>query len=1292
MYAPTYAAKKAAGKDPGDNPIEIGTRIVKGEADRLSKEYGPSARGEKDARKKQLKRFRKDGTLMPALDVATVVAPVSASVGGTVRATAAANTARGAKGLSNKIVERPKLKTGELSESRLQRSRKGASGLAASVARDAARGAVQKAAVARAKKTGKPLPARRALVQPGEVVPIRPRRARTKQRVDTARTIGMGEAAATLAVKRHVTDTGKKATSTRKSFKGLPKPDEHIAITAAQLGIKDAAGAAGILSARIAEIERTIAAAKADKNHPDAAAARREGSQHEAELSRLRALLADPKVFERPDVQRAAEGVRARRVTERETLATERAAGARANLVGATLGIKTARETTVAARKARIENVKKADAAIAAKRKEVETYQRKVAVERARTSEAAIGNRVRVGDTASLKSISRHEAKLAKRKAAAPRHGRLKNMDEVEGLHAAIAASLDKATPLGRTRAIDWSRGGGGKTSLGDAAQVRKDFAPLRDYLRRTHGDTIRLYRGERPGFTDDGRAHETWTANKAIARDYAGDSGRIHERQVPVDDIIGATAHHPKHFDAPDNWDEFIVQRGAPTRAPMPGRHSKGSLPRVARAGDDMLRGTRGLKVAKQELRTLRAQRKDAAAPVRHREESNSAYEARVAAHQEAEGRVAPAYVPSKHEIDEGLLPLEREMHADANPLGKKRTGTLYRTGNEDKSLAHLEQQQAAALKRGRRIEARTRALEKHGKFFRDEAAANKWLQDRGASTQRDRKSDMVIVPVPGGIARKGTVTPRRGRDSDQGDYVKTDDVVLLPRAVHQEILDLDKLARTPAKLPQRVMAGSQAVLLGANPAWFQFQRVNDLVAAVVGGSAISTRKMQQLRTSLSPDEREALTVVAGGSMAGEMLTPHSVVAMGKARTLLDKNPLYRKAFGGENPATILLRTDQKITGGVRERQLLYNLNKIARDMDPDVKAVWDGFEAVGTAFRKNDPELIGKLLTDPTHRKRLDEASERLDKVMGDWHNYTAREKSYKHYAAFYGFLRYSTRMALFTLPIGHPNMGLLIARLGIMGSEDAKKIVGKDMPWGLGTLYNKDGTIAADFIRANPLTGPLTSITKPEHLVGLSTPLASWAASTVMGQAIGLNDAAEGYIKKITVRGDKNRPPGGLLGEDRIRAAGISLLRFFGPVSEWQRFDNRQQSSDSLPWDRRYMDAPGGADLLRLRKDNAERTKSDGLTGLAHNVLPLAFPGSKRNVAKQGENISKAKQIRDQKETLRRLKFKARTQTDLGMMKRDIEAVKAEIAEDLSIEELDQLKHDIKVIKAELEAGGG
>ncbi len=666
----------------------------------------------------------------------------------------------------------------------------------------------------------------------------------------------------------------------------------------------------------------------------------------------------------------------------------------------------------------------------------------------------------------------------------------------------------------------------------------------------------------------------------------------------------------------------------------------------------------------------------------------------------------VAPAHIPSRLEADGITMPRSGPQF-DKNPLSaaKRRKGIVYELGRQDKQLSLVEQQVSASLVRGARLEAESHVLGESGIAFRAEADARGFLRGLGYTTDKEvAKAGLALHSPQSGLAHADIASPRLTRktkrplkSSPEGDYVRTGDVFVLPKSVKRELDAIGHKPSTPAKILRTLAHLPQTALLALNPSWWQFQRVNDGVALAAGGALHHLPTLRKVRKGLSPDAREMLHTMAGGSMSRQMLTPHSTQELGRMQRILDEAPTYRDALAHERPATalllraahnvptVLLRSDAAITGAAREMQLIHNLGIVGRKMDDDVAAVSRAFGPIGNAFKTGDVALAEKLLTDPRYKAQLEDAAARLYKIHGNWHAYTASEKSARSAFAFYGFLRYATKMALYTLPVQHPHVAMLIAQLGEMGARDAKEIIGPDLPYGLGALYNSDGTIAADLTRANPLLGPAFSVTKPEQLVSLATPLAGIALNYITGQPTALSDSSEGYVKQYTARGSPDdHNIGGLFSETRGRIGADQLLSLLGPYREWKRFDGRPQSSDSLPWDRKPLRATTAEAQLRIDAKRAATPK--GLSGLAHNQLPLLFPGSSRNMKTQGALVSAGKRDREGKAALAKARRHYKLNTAEGRLDMQLDMLDAQLEQQSGDAQLDELDRRLKLLDAQ------
>jgi hypothetical protein len=134
-----------------------------------------------------------------------------------------------------------------------------------------------------------------------------------------------------------------------------------------------------------------------------------------------------------------------------------------------------------------------------------------------------------------------------------------------------------------------------------------------------------------------------------------------------------------------------------------------------------------------------------------------------------------------------------------------------------------------------------------------------------------------------------------------------------------------------------------------------------------------------------------------------------------------------------------------------------------------------------------------------------------------LGDWTSMTAAERKVINRAVmFYPFVRYSTRLLFYTLPVDHPAITGVIAELGALTAEEYREIFGDDdLPWNLGKVYFGETGEAEmiDLGRANPLTNSLVSgaarigtgsSNLPGAAIGMLPPYAQWLIDHATGRS--------------------------------------------------------------------------------------------------------------------------------------------------------------------------------------------
>lgn len=675
--------------------------------------------------------------------------------------------------------------------------------------------------------------------------------------------------------------------------------------------------------------------------------------------------------------------------------------------------------------------------------------------------------------------------------------------------------------------------------------------------------------------------------------------------------------------------------------------------------------------------------------------DETPEEYAARVDAAFAARGLAAPGYTTSKYaeDIDQ---PEKRSDSGGAvrgaNPLGKTRHGTNYRLGHQAHEPETAVRDMRSIIERGAKLEGENNLMQRVGLYFNSDAEAQAFMRGLGMD------KDSIVLWEPRAVRKDtpGLVLDPADPRKDMGDYVATHGgVFAIPKAVADELNMLSARPSAVGTVLRRLAHAPQTALLALSPSWWIFQRVNDVIGAAFGGSLHKTVHLQKTVVALRKDDEDAADIVemlAGGGMSGDILTPKAGQKLGRAQRAIDENASLREAWTSDGPATALLyigkkapmalmRSDAAVTSRVRQGQYLHNLAREAAKMDPDAKRVARGLAPMGHALKTGDTALIARLLKDPEWERARDEAAESLSRIMGDWHTYTARERNVKDFAAFYGFLRYSTRMVFYTLPVDHPHMALLIGQLGNMNAEYAKSIIGDDLPYGLGALYDKSGKVVADLTRANPLTGPLMSLDKPESLINLSTPLVSIITSAVMGVNVGLSDSATGYLKKVTTNG--NSKDTSLTMADRLQILGDRTLSLLSPYKMAKKATkDGKESDDSLLWDRQPLIPNTAAEKVKLDQAREMQGKG-GWRSIFADTFPM-FMSDGRNVAELGKKVSKAKGERDEKALLDAAKAKG-VRTELGQARIEMESVreriKAEMEEAAGPNIGDQIRAEIE-----------
>jgi hypothetical protein len=126
---------------------------------------------------------------------------------------------------------------------------------------------------------------------------------------------------------------------------------------------------------------------------------------------------------------------------------------------------------------------------------------------------------------------------------------------------------------------------------------------------------------------------------------------------------------------------------------------------------------------------------------------------------------------------------------------------------------------------------------------------------------------------------------------------------------------------------------------------------------------------------------------------------------------------------------------------------------------------------------------------------RKLIEEHGEAVTKFLGDFASLTAFERKFLGRGfMFYPFVRFSTRVALYTMPIEHPMVGGILAEIGNMEAEQREELFGEgSLRWTGGKIYLPGGK-AVNFTKLNPVGNAALGALqehRPAALLGVMPP---------------------------------------------------------------------------------------------------------------------------------------------------------------------------------------------------------
>lgn len=446
-----------------------------------------------------------------------------------------------------------------------------------------------------------------------------------------------------------------------------------------------------------------------------------------------------------------------------------------------------------------------------------------------------------------------------------------------------------------------------------------------------------------------------------------------------------------------------------------------------------------------------------------------------------------------------------------------------------------------------------------------------------------------------------------------------------LIPRAAADEILSSTKETAFGRVMERLKTAQSRAVLGGLNFNWVQADAiVNTLVATVFGGASPAAFVQQhRFFKNLPADvKRWAHDELDIGTSRSNVHIPKMGAAMNNRFVnffrFLRESPWGQRARPVQHTINTFLRAERAIGNNPQRRALAYHLlrKEAFRQLDHDVGAMNGLLHRVSSAFTLGafTPEAVQKhMLAIVRNKREFEEIGRRTAEILGDWTTFTALErKTVGRYFFFYPYLRYSMKLAFYTLPLDHPVRLAIVANLANLNMDEQRRLIGgteDDTYLAAGRYFYRDekGVMHEYNVRTfNPVGNTFTEAQESSDLLQLMPPV-----FTIMLGQVEKRDIYRG--RDWRVKGTANReatrdigPLDGLLGSERWRIMARELIDLPPITREIAKYMlPGEQGDDSLPFSPRptvFKDAE--------RQAQADRKRARDTTSLAGRFLQDQF----------------------------------------------------------------------------------
>jgi hypothetical protein len=450
-----------------------------------------------------------------------------------------------------------------------------------------------------------------------------------------------------------------------------------------------------------------------------------------------------------------------------------------------------------------------------------------------------------------------------------------------------------------------------------------------------------------------------------------------------------------------------------------------------------------------------------------------------------------------------------------------------------------------------------------------------------------------------------------------------KSERGTLIPRAAADEMLASTKETAFGRVMERLKTLQSRAVLGGLNLNWLQADAVvNTLVGTVFGGTSPAAYFQQhRFFRDLPPDvKRWAHDELDVGNARSNTHIPRLGATVNNRFAnyfrFLRESPWGQRVRPVQRTINAFLSFERGVANNPQRRALAYHLlrKEAFRQLDQDVGALNGIMHRVSSVFTlgAHTPEAVQKQMVQIVRNKReFEEIGRRTADILGDWTTFTALErKTLGRYFFFYPYLRYSMKLAFYTLPLDHPIRLALVANLANLNMDEQRRLVGgtgDDAYLLAGRYFYRDanGQMHEYNVRTfNPVGNTVTEAQTSGDLLQLLPPVFTIALGQVMKRDIYRD-------RSWRVKGTANEqaandigPLDGLLGTTRWRILAKQIIELPPITRELAKYMlPGEQGDDSLPFSPRptqFKDperqAQAQAKLKRERVSLAERFLRD------------------------------------------------------------------------------------------------